>query len=125
MKSLKSNSDIKNVREMVIYFCDKSGVKYDNHSFVIAISQVKSLVKKGYSFEDIKETIDYAVKNSPPKGIYSFGYITTVIDDIQNKLKDLENQPTLEKISIKDIKTTGNKNKMRKNKLNYDESLFK
>lgn len=109
---------------MVIYFYDKIGVKCDSHSFVITISQVKSLIKKGYTFDEIKETIDYAIKNQPPKGIYSFGYITTVIEDVQKLFKELETQKTLDKITINDIKTTGNKNKIKKTTLNYDKNLF-
>ena len=111
------------MKDVVTYFYDNSGIKYDSHIFKVTVAQVKSLTGKGYTLEQIKEVIDYAIKHQPHKGIYSFGYIITVIEDISKILSDIETQPIAKLPN--EIKTTGNKDKMRSVKVNYDESLFR
>lgn len=113
------------MKDLVTYFYQEFGIEYDAKSFKICIAQIKTLMnKKNYSIEQIKETIDYVSRHKPANGVYSFGYIITVIDDVQNILSEIENQP-IATIPIKEIKTTGNKSKVTTVKTRYDESLFR
>ncbi|HSQ90188.1 hypothetical protein [Romboutsia sp.] len=120
-----SNSRSKKItmKDVATYFYDNSGIKYDSHIFKVTIAQIKTLTKRGYTLERIKEVMEYIFKHLPPKGIYSFGYVLTVIEDIDKILSDIENQPIA--TIPTDIKIIGNKKKINNVKVNYDESLFK
>lgn len=112
------------MKDVATYFYDKSGIKYDSHIFKVTIAQIKSLTGKGYNLEQIKEVTEYALNHQPPKGIYSFGYIMTVMEDVLKILSDIETQP-IATLPVDDIKKIGNQSKIRNVKVSYDESLFR
>lgn len=112
------------MKDVATFFYDESGIKYDSHIFKVTIAQIKSLTKRGYTLEQIKEVSEYVLKHQPPKGIYSFGYIMMVMDDVLKILSNIENQ-VVATLPKGEIKKTGNQNKVNKVKANYDESLFR
>lgn len=112
-----------NMKEIATHFFNLNEIKYDSNSFKIITKQMKTLMNKGYTLEQIYETINYVNKHYTVK-LYSFGFILVVIDEVQEKLSKLENQPTTAKITVEDIKTSNNKNKMTFMEQKFDKDLF-
>lgn len=112
------------IQDVVKHFYGKFNLPCDRKTAIITVNQIKTLNKRGYTNEQIVETIDYIIKHPPKRGVFSFGYICTTIDEIQSLLKELENQ-TILKVDKSKIKTKGNKAKMTQAKIMFDTSLFK
>ena len=112
------------IQDVVKHFYGKLDLPCDKKTAIITVNQIKTLNKRGYTNEKIIETIDYIVKHPPKRGVFSFGYVCTTIDEIQELLKELENQNTL-KVDKDKLKTKGNKAKMTKAKVMFDTNLFK
>lgn len=82
-----SKSQGAQAKELVLLFYEKTGLKYTNKDIMIAIKNTKNLLKAGYTFEEVKNTIEYCVANQPEKGIYSFGFIVHEIAKVTTMLK--------------------------------------
>ena len=74
-------------KELVLLFYDKTGLKFTNKDIMIAIKNAKNLLNVGYTYDEIKDTIEYCVANPPEKGIYSFGFIVYEINKVLALLK--------------------------------------
>ena len=63
-------------KELVLLFYEKNELKFTNKDIMVSIKNAKRLLEAGYTYDEIKDTIEYCADNPPPKGIYSFGFIT-------------------------------------------------
>ena len=46
-------------KELVLLFYEKTGLRYTNKDIMIAIKNAKNLLNVGYTYEEIKNTIEY------------------------------------------------------------------
>ena len=69
-------------KELVLLFYEKTGLKFLNKDIMIAVKKAKDLLNAGYTYDEIKDTIEYCVENPPEKGIYSFGFIVHEINKV-------------------------------------------
>lgn len=74
-------------KELVLLFYDKTKLKYTNQNIMVAVKNAKTLLETGYTFDEIKDTINYCISNPPQKGIYSFGFIVHEINKVTTMLK--------------------------------------
>lgn len=102
-------------KELVLIFYDKTGLKFTNKDIMVSIRNAKNLLKAGYTYDEIKDTIEYCVANPPKQGIYSFGFIVNQINKITTMLKNegkkLESGKALDKSMFNDYGLTTNSNK--------------
>lgn len=117
-------------KNLVLLFYDKTQLRFTNKDIMIAIKSAKSLLNSGYTFDEIKNTIEYCVENQPPKGIYSFGFISNQINRVLAilKQKEKENIATKSidksKFSNYGISEVSNKDKMKPREIKVDTSIF-
>lgn len=76
-----------NVKDISIYFFEKTNQRATPAMFKKTGSQIKNLIESGYKEEEIIKCIDYLVENPPPKGFYSIGYLSYTINDVLQKIK--------------------------------------
>lgn len=67
------------------HFYDTTGLKCTKAEFMRGVGNVKALLIAEYTEEQIKDAIDWCVKNRPQ--MTSLGYIVTIINDILFKVK--------------------------------------
>lgn len=72
-------------KEIALYFTDLCKIEQTPSNMSRTVRQAKTLLSKEYSKEDILTVINYIVNNKNTK-IYSFGYISVVIDDILEEM---------------------------------------
>ena len=117
-------------KELVLLFYEKNELKFTNKDIMISVKNAKRLLEAGYTFDEIKDTIEYCVKNPPPKGIYSFGFIVHEINKVTTILKSQRKQETKEKtidssvFSNYGITNVSNKDKIKPQKENGKISIF-
>ena len=75
-------------KELVFIFYDRTGLKYTNKDIMIAVKNAKVLLQSGYTYEEVRDTIEYCVLNPPKNGIYSFGFIVSQINKVTTMLKN-------------------------------------
>ena len=94
-------------KELVLLFYDLTKIKFTNKDIMINVKNVKKLLET-FTYEEIKDTIEYCVKNPPEKGIYSFGYISHNISKVTAMLKNQQKKIINETaISKNDFNTYG------------------
>ena len=117
-------------KELVLLFYDKTGLRYTNRDIMIAVKGAKSLLNAGYTYDEIKETIEYCVANQPDRGIYSFGYISyeinKVLNILNNKKKQEKREEAIDKAVFNDygLSQVSNKDKMKEREIKVDTSIF-
>ena len=117
-------------KELVLLFYDKTGLRFTNRDIMIAIKGAKSLLNAGYTYDEIKETIEYCTSHQPERGIYSFGYISYEISKVTNMLKHKKKQEkreeAIDKAKFNDygLSQTSNKDKMKEREIKVDTSIF-
>lgn len=117
-------------KDLVLLFYDKTQLRFTNKDIMIAIKGAKSLLNSGYTFDEIKNTIEYCVENQPPKGIYSFGFISNQINKVLAILKQKEKENIAmksidkSKFSNYGISEVSNKDKMKPREIKVDTSIF-
>lgn len=129
---MSNKSEIgRNARDLVFLFYEKTQLKYVNRDIMVAIQNAKKLMNAGYTFDEIKSTIEYCVENPPPKGIYSFGFISYEINKVLNILKSNKKEEVktkaLEVESFNDygLGKSSNKDKLKPREIKVDTSIFK
>ena len=102
-------------KELVFIFYDRTGLKYTNKDIMIAVKNVKTLLKSGYTYDEIKDTIEYCALNPPKQGIYSFGFIVSQINKVttmfKNTNKKLADNKAIDKSKFKDYGLTNVSNR--------------
>ena len=117
-------------KELVLLFYEKTGLKFTNREIMIAIKSAKSLLNAGYTYEEIKDTIEYCVENQPERGIYSFGFISYEINKVLTLLKSKkqkeQREQALDKSKFNDygLGEVSNKEKMREREIKVNTSIF-
>lgn len=117
-------------KELAIHFYEKTGLKYTNKDIMVTVSNAKTLLKAGYTYDEIKNTIDYCVANPPSKGIYSFGFIINQINKVttllKNKQKEMAKVEAVDKSKFNDygLSDLGNKNKVKLREEPKDINIF-
>lgn len=109
-------------KELVLLFYEKTGLKFTNKNIMVSVKNAKTLLNAGYTFDEIKDTIEYCVANPPNKGIYSFGFIVHEINKVTTMLKT-QNKKIAKDTAIDSsifsdygIKDVSNKDKIKPNK---------
>ena len=117
-------------KELVLLFYDKTGLKFTNKDIMIAIKNAKNLLNAGYTYDEIKDTIEYCVANPPEKGIYSFGFIVYEINKVlallKAKNKKIQATQAIDKNKFSDygLSETSNRDKMKPREVKVDTSIF-
>lgn len=117
-------------KELVLLFYEKTGLRFTNKDIMIAVKNAKNLLKCGYTYDEIKDTINYCVAHPPEKGIYSFGFITYEINKVlatlnaqKKKIKATE-ALSVNKFSDYGLGEVSNKDKMKPRETKVDTSIF-
>ena len=117
-------------KELVLFFYEKTGLRYTNKDIMVAVKNTKNLLNIGYTYEEIKSVIEYCVENPPEKGIYSFGFImyemNKVLAILKHKKKQEEATKSLDKNKFLDYGLTevSNKDKIKQREIKIDTSIF-
>ena len=117
-------------KELVLLFYDKTGLKFTNKDIMVAVSNAKTLLKAGYTYDEIKNTIEYCVANPPSKGIYSFGFIVNQINKVtamlKSKNKKMAKEKAIDKSKFNDygLSDIGNRNKVKLKTKTQDINIF-
>ena len=117
-------------KELVLFFYDKTGLRYTNKDIMIAVKNAKNLLKVGYTYEEIKSVIEYCIANPPEKGIYSFGFIlyemNKVLAILNHKKKQEIATQAIDKAAFQNygIAEVSNKDKMKQREVKIDTSIF-
>lgn len=117
-------------KELVLLFYEKTGLRYTNKDIMIAIKNAKNLLNVGYTYEEIKNTIEYCVDNPPKNGIYSFGFIvheiSKVVTLLKSKQKEAKNTQALDKNKFSNygLEEVSNKDKIKPREVKIDTSIF-
>lgn len=127
-----SNNNIgSQAKELVLLFYDKTKLKYTNKNIMVAVKNAKTLLEAGYTFDEIKDTINYCVTNPPQKGIYSFGFIVHEINKVTTMLKAQNKKVNVDDKAIHSslfsnygIQEVSNKEKVKSNKEFGEISIF-
>lgn len=120
-----------NAKKLVLFFYEKTGLRFTNRDIMIAVQNAKNLLKSGYSYDEIKETIEYCVTNPPPKGIYSFGFISyeinKVLATLNSKKKEEKREKAIDTTKFNDygLGKVSNKDKLKPREVKVDTSIFK
>ena len=61
-------------KDLVLLFYELTGLRFTNRDIMRSIVSAKSLLNAGYTFDEVKDTIEYCCENQPSRGIYSFGF---------------------------------------------------
>lgn len=78
-------------KDIAIYFFDQTNQKATPQIFSKTIVIAKSILKSGYSKQEIFDAIDYLIAEGVP--MYSLGYLSASINDVifkMNKKKEVE-----------------------------------
>lgn len=73
-------------KDVAVHFIKETNKEITPKEMSKTIKQVKALMLKGYTGEQIITTIDYIISDTPTK-MYSFGYVTIVIQDLLDKIE--------------------------------------
>ena len=117
-------------KELVLLFYEKTGLRYTNKDIMIAIKNTKNLLNVGYTYEEIKNTIEYCVDNPPKNGIYSFGFIVHEISKVVTLLKSKQKEAKItqaldkNKFSNYGLEEVRNKDKIKPREVKIDTSIF-
>lgn len=117
-------------KELVLLFYEKTGLRYTNKDIMIAVKNAKNLLNVGYTYDEIKNTIEYCVENQPEKGIYSFGFIVHEINKVTTMLKAKNKQIKItqaldkNKFSNYGLQEVSNKDKIKPRETKIDTSIF-
>lgn len=117
-------------KELVLLFYEKTGLKFTNKDIMIAVKNAKNLLSVGYTYDEIKSTIEYCVANPPEKGIYSFGFIVYEINKVLALLKakniKLQQTQAIDKNKFSDygLSEVSNRDKMKPRETKIDTSIF-
>lgn len=119
-----SNNNIgSQAKELVLLFYDKTKLKYTNKNIMVAVKNAKTLLEAGYTFDEIKDTINYCVTNPPAKGIYSFGFIVHEINKVTTMLKAQNKKVVVDDVAMSSsmlsnygIQEVSNKDKIKSSK---------
>lgn len=117
-------------KELVLLFYEKTGLRYTNKDIMIAVKNAKNLLNVGYTYDEIKNTIEYCVENQPEKGIYSFGFIVHEINKVTTMLKaknkQIKSTQALDKNKFSNygLQEVSNKDKMKPRETKIDTSIF-
>lgn len=117
-------------KELVLLFYEKTGLRYTNKDIMIAVKNAKNLLNVGYTYDEIKNTIEYCVANPPEKGIYSFGFIVYEINKVlailNAKNKQIKDTQALDKNKFSNygLQEVSNKDKMKPRETKIDTSIF-
>lgn len=117
-------------KELVLLFYEKTGLRYTNKDIMIAIKNAKNLLNVGYTYEEIKNTIEYCVDNPPKNGIYSFGFIVHEISKVVTLLKSKQKEAKIiqaldkNKFSNYGLEEVSNKDKIKPREVKIDTSIF-
>ena len=76
-------------KEVAIYFLDMTQERFTPYMVSKSIVQAKSLLKSGYTVEEIKNVIDYIINNTNVN-MYSLGYVSTAINSVLEKIEEEE-----------------------------------
>lgn len=118
-------------KELVLLFYEKTGLRFLNRDIMIAVTGAKRLLQAGYTYDEIKDTIEYCVANPPEKGIYSFGFISNQIGKVTTMLKaqnkKVAKTESFDKSKFNDygLGTINNKDKIKPREIKVDTSIFK
>ena len=118
-------------KELVLLFYEKTGLKYTNKDIMIAVKNTKRLLEAGYTFDEIKNTIEYCVANQPEKGIYSFGFIIHEIAKVTTMLKaknvQIARETAIDKSKLNDygLAKVSNRDKVKLKEKKESVSIFK
>lgn len=117
-------------KELVLLFYEKTGLRYTNKDIMIAVKNAKNLLNVGYTYDEIKNTIEYCVENQPEKGIYSFGFIVHEINKVTTMLKaknkQIKSTQALDKNKFSNygLQEVSNKDKIKPRETKIDTSIF-
>ena len=117
-------------KELVILFYDKTKLKFTNKNIMVAVKNAKTLLEAGYTYDEIRDTINYCISNPPQKGIYSFGFIVHEINKVTTMLKSqgkkMVEDKAIDKSIFSDygIKDVSNKDKVKSSKVLGEISIF-
>lgn len=106
-------------QEVMRYFYKATNQRITPAQAKMTVGQAKNLLKV-YEKQELIDCIDYLVKNPPPKGFVSLGFLSYAANEILAKINKEKFRETIkEKIQF-DIDTSepseGNKEKFLKNK---------
>ena len=117
-------------KELVLFFYEKTGLRFTNKEIMISVKNAKNLLKVGYTYDEIKDTIEYCVAHPPEKGIYSFGFIMYEINKVlatlnaeKKKIKATE-ALNANKFSNYGLEEVINRDKMKQRETKVDTSIF-
>ena len=117
-------------KDLVLLFYELTGLRFTNRDIMRSIVSAKSLLNAGYTFDEVKDTIEYCCENQPSRGIYSFGFISHEINKVltilQQKKKEEITTKAIDKNIFSDYGITkiSNKDKMKERDLKIDTSIF-
>lgn len=108
-------------KDLATYFFNVTNQKWTGRNFSRTIGQINTLLKEGYTLEEIKAAIDYYVENPPEKGFYSIGWLNYNINQAlrQVAIKKIEKQQQ----GVHDITVTEDKSNREKYKKNSNHSV--
>lgn len=110
-------------KDIAIYFMQQTNKEITSKEVSRTITQVKSLMLKGYTKTQIIDTIDYVIALTSIK-MYSFGYIATVIDDVLKRIAEknqaqqirLQMEKEQQKAIGSEVKVSGESTERNRNK---------
>lgn len=117
-------------KELVLLFYEKTGLKFLNKDIMIAVKKAKDLLNAGYTYDEIKDTIEYCVENPPEKGIYSFGFIVHEINKVttilKSRNKQIKRETAVDKTQFNDygLSNVSNKDKIKAKKEESKINIF-
>lgn len=117
-------------KELVLLFYEKTGLKFLNKDIMIAVKKAKDLLNAGYTYDEIKDTIEYCVENPPEKGIYSFGFIVHEINKVttilKSRNKQIKRETAVDKTQFNDygLSNVSNKDKIKVKKEESKINIF-
>lgn len=117
-------------RELVLLFYEKTELRYTNRDIMIAVKNAKKLLEAGYTYDEVKDTIEYCVAHPPQKGIYSFGYIAYDINRVLTLLKhDKKSEERSKAVDVTKfndygLSSLGNQDKLKPREVKVDTSIF-
>lgn len=117
-------------RELVLLFYEKTELRYTNRDIMIAVKNAKKLLEAGYTYDEVKDTIEYCVVHPPQKGIYSFGYIAYDINRVLTLLKhDKKSEERSKAVDVTKfndygLSSLGNQDKLKPREVKVDTSIF-
>ena len=118
-------------KELVLLFYELTGLKFTNQNIMVAIKNTTTLMNAGYTYDEIRDTIEYCVANQPEKGIYSFGFIVHEINKVttllKNQNKKIARQTAIDKEVFNNygLQQVSNKDKVKIKDTKDSISIFK